>query len=169
MRYLLVFFISFCFGQVVFAQDIEREEYDQMLTELLKSDVPEINVKEAYTLSKEEHVVFIDTREKEEYDVSHIEGAIWVGYNDFSLKRLKDIDKDTKIIAYCSVGLRSENITRKLIKKGFTNVQNLYGSIFEWMNQDLPVVDENEQPTQEIHAYDEHWGQWVDEGEKVYE
>jgi len=32
---------------------------------------------------------------------------------------------------YCSLGIRSEVIAKKLKKAGYTNVFNLYGGIFE--------------------------------------
>lgn len=166
-----IFFLSLfiLLGQFGFSQAVESDEYDHMLEKLLKSDVPEVDVEEAYDLFLYSDVVFIDTREKREYDVSHIDGAIWVGYNNFKLSRLDGIDKDTKIIAYCSVGLRSENITRKLMKKGFTDVSNLYGSIFEWVNQEKEIVDDHGLSTEEVHPYNEKWGKWLTEGEKVYD
>ena len=44
---------------------------------------------------------------------------------------------------YCSIGKRSEKVTQKLKKAGYNNVSNLYGGIFEWVNQGNEVVDTN--------------------------
>jgi len=34
-------------------------------------------------LSTTDTITFLDTREKEEYDVSHLKNAIWIGYKKF--------------------------------------------------------------------------------------
>lgn len=46
-------------------------------------------------------VVFIDTHVKEQYDIQHISGAINIPYAEFE-KKLNNIPKGKKIIAYCS-------------------------------------------------------------------
>jgi rhodanese-related sulfurtransferase len=42
---------------------------------------------------------------------------------------------------YCSIGKRSDEITKMLGEAGFTNARNLYGGIFEWVNQGHPVFN----------------------------
>ena len=66
---------------------------------------------------------------------------------------------------YCSVGYRSEKVSEKLIKAG----SNMYGSIFEWVNQGRPVYDSDGVPTDRVHAFDETWGAWLLKGEKVFD
>ena len=112
--------------------------------------------------------VFLDAREREEFAVSHIPGAVWVGYDDFDLARTNTFEKDEKIVVYCSVGYRSERIARKLQKAGFTNVTNLYGGIFHWVNEDNQVVDAKG-PTKRVHTYNEKWSKWLLKGEKVHD
>jgi 3-mercaptopyruvate sulfurtransferase SseA len=80
---------------------------------------------------------------------------------------MSSIPKDTEIIVYCSVGFRSGSVAKKLIKNGYTNVLNLYGGLFEWSNQELPLVDNDGKPTLKIHTYNKKWGKWVEKGEKV--
>ena len=137
-----------------------------MLRGLLKHDVKEIGVKQA---NQENDAIFIDAREKKEYDISHIKNSIWVGYDNYSIKPLALLDKTSKIIVYCSVGYRSEIIAKKLIALGFQNSMNLYGGIFEWVNQGYPVYDLQNQVTSKVHAYSKSWGIWLNEGEKVYD
>jgi rhodanese-related sulfurtransferase len=143
---------------------IEKKAYDKMLQKLLSHTVPEVSVSEAKKL---ENAVFLDTRELEEYQVSHIEDAQFVGYDNFDLSTVEDLPKDQKIVVYCSVGYRSEKISERLLEAGFTDVSNLYGGIFEWKNQDQQVVD-GSGTTEKVHAYDRLWGIWLKEGEKVY-
>ena len=145
---------------------VNHHKYDLMLTGLLNRNVPEIDVE---TLSA--HLgdyQLLDSRSKEEYIVSHISKAIWVGYDDFHLERIQSLTLQTPIVVYCSVGYRSEKITQRLQKAGFQKVYNLYGGIFEWVNQGHRVVNSSEQVTKRIHAYNKIWGLWVHQGDKVY-
>lgn len=144
---------------------IEKKSYDKMLQKLLDHTVPEISISDATQLL--EDAVFLDAREAAEYEVSHIENAQFVGYDEFDMDSVKDLPKDSKIIVYCSVGYRSEKISERLLQAGFQDVSNLYGGIFEWKNQDQKVVNENG-VTEKVHAYDRLWGFWLKEGEKVY-
>ncbi|MEM1135135.1 MAG: rhodanese-like domain-containing protein [Bacteroidota bacterium] len=154
----------------LFAQNKEKvadEGYELVLNTLLKHTVPEVSVVELK--QKLDDVILLDTREDDEYQVSHIAGAKHVGYDFFSKNKVKSIDKDTPVVVYCSVGYRSEKISEKLIKMGYQDVANLYGGIFEWVNQGNTVVKGEENiPTEEIHAYDRIWGAWLKAGKKVY-
>ena len=145
---------------------VSSSAFNSMLQILLSHSVKEISVETA-SLQRQDYV-FLDTRARNEYDVSHIDGASWVGYDDFLISSLDTLDKNSPIIVYCSVGYRSEKIAEKLSENGFSNVQNLYGGIFEWVNQKLPIVDSDQLSTFRIHAYDESWAIWLKHGEKVY-
>ena len=109
----------------------------------------------------------MDAREADEYNVSHLAKAKLVGYNNFNIDSLNVKDKNTPIVVYCSVGYRSGKIAEKLIEKGYTNVQNLYGGIFEWKNEGNNVVDKNG-TTNDVHPYSKSWGIWLKKGNKVY-
>ena len=54
------------------------------------------------------------------YGDSHLPNTRFVGYNNFTLSSLTGIAKDKPLVIYCSIGKRSENITRKLKKAGYT-------------------------------------------------
>ena len=158
--FLILSVFTASFGQIT------SGAYRAVLKTLYKHDVPLISCKKANLLKSP---LFLDTRAYAEFNVSHIAQAQWVGYEEFTLDKVKNIDKGTPIVVYCSIGVRSERIGRKLIAAGFSRVQNLYGSIFEWVNQGYPVVDSTGQPTQRVHAYSPAWGIWLNKGEKVYE
>lgn len=161
---LLLFSVSSCLTAQ--SAKVESGSYSLMLKTLLSHTVPEMEVSTAATASTS--TVFLDTREREEYEVSHIENARFVGYDDFSLDSVEDIPKDTPLIVYCSVGYRSEKVAEQLITAGFTDVANLYGGLFEWKNQGFPVVDPSGDTTESVHAYSRSWGIWLKEGNKVY-
>ena len=113
-------------------------------------------------------VQLVDAREQVEYDISHMDGAMFSGYDDFDSTIVERLAKDKPIVVYCSIGYRSEKIAERLIDSGFTDVYNLYGGIFEWVNQSGPVVDK-EGETERVHAYSRAWGIWLKEGEKVFQ
>lgn len=148
------------------AVSAQSKSFDLLLRSMIKKTVPIIKVQELK--SQKEKVVLLDARERKEFEVSHLRDARYVGFNDFSIESIKDIPKNSPIVVYCSIGVRSEKIGEKLLAAGYTNVRNCYGSIFEWVNQGNEVVDMEEKTTQKVHAYNQKWGVWVKKGEKVY-
>ena len=143
------------------------------LSELLKKhnseSIPYISVQEL-AMPKTE-VILLDARETEEYNVSHLETAIHVGYDDFDInsvtKQIKD--KSAVIVVYCSLGVRSEDIGEQLKKAGYTNIFNLYGGIFEWKNKGYSVYNSEEKLTEDVHAFSKTWSKWLLKGNKIYD
>ena len=115
--------------------------------------------------------LLLDTREVEEYNISHLEHAIHVGFKKFKISKTTSLptDKDTMIVVYCSLGIRSEIIGKKLLADGYTSVYNLYGGIFEWTNKGQKVYSSNHQETPKVHAYSKPWESYLLKGTKVYE
>ena len=164
---------KFRIGQLFFlllsACGMQGQDFDKMVENLLDGSVKLIYPDSLYKLTLEQKsIIILDAREREEFDVSHIEGAIYVGYKDFDMSEL-NVSKDVDVVVYCSVGYRSEKIGEKLQDAGFKNVNNLYGGIFGWQNKGFPLIDNTSQETQAIHAYSKSWGRWIVNGEKVYE
>lgn len=157
--------MSMAFLQTAAQTKVASGSFNTLLKLMLKHDVKEVTVPEA---AVRHNAIFLDAREKKEYNVSHIKNAVYVGYDNFNMTAVKNMAKGTEIIVYCSIGKRSEKITQKLNKAGYNNVSNLYGGIFEWVNQGNEVVDVNNKGTNKVHAYGRFWGQWLDKGEKVY-
>lgn len=145
-----------------------QTKIDRTLKKLNNKSVPYIQVT---ALSKKTSQILLDTRKKEEYDVSHLENAIWVGHKEFHIDSIlaKIPDTESEIVVYCSIGVRSEDIGEKLIASGYTNVKNLYGGIFEWKNQGNLVYDTDGIETENVHAFNKHWGKLLLRGEKVYD
>jgi rhodanese-related sulfurtransferase len=165
MKVVYILIVSM-FSFLLTRAQVQSTAYDLTLKTLLSHSVPEVSVSQVNGMSG---VLFLDAREWNEYEVSHIKNASYVGYDHFEINKLNSIDKKNKIVVYCSVGYRSEKISEKLKKAGFTDVSNLYGGIFEWVNQGYPVVDGKEKVTENIHAYNKTWGVWLNKGMKVYD
>ena len=156
--------LSFLILPFAVLSQIKNPEYKEMLDNLYQHSVPLISVD---SLKHLKNVYVLDAREKEEYNVSHLKNAKHVGYIWFDMRRVVNIPKDADVVVYCSVGYRSEKIAEKLIKNGFQKVHNLYGGIFEWVNEHQPVYKTNGVQTSEIHTYNKDWSKWVTNGTKV--
>ena len=145
---------------------VKNKSFNFFLKTILTNKVKRVSVEEV--AKSKVNYTFIDAREVNEYNVSHLKNSVFVGYNNFSMDGLKNIPKDRPIIVYCSVGKRSENIAAKLKETGYTNVSNLYGGIFEWVNENHPVYDLQNKQTMNVHAFNKFWGRFIDKGNKVY-
>lgn len=157
MKNCILIFFTFI-GFQLFSQLSNDKLFNDKLVELLIRNVNEAFVKDIHA---DTTIIYIDAREKNEFDVSHLKNAIWVGYETFSMKSIKNLPKDSKIVVYCTVGYRSEKITKKISKAGFTNVSNLIGGIVEWKNLGNPVYDSNNKKTEKVHTYDKSWSVWL--------
>lgn len=133
--------------------------FNAMVKSSLDFTVPIIDVD---TLKKKrQEYIILDARSKEEYAVSHIKDALYIGFDTLQTDVLDKVDKDKPIAVYCSIGYRSEKIAEQLNDRGFTNVVNVYGSIFEWVNRGYPVVDPSGNSTNTVHGYNRMWGMWI--------
>ena len=168
MKRIALFLAIFC-GITNFLSAQNPEGFDKMIDDLYEYTIPFITAEKLDEMRKQNpNIVILDSRKKEEYNVSHIPGAKFVDYLKFKMKYLKGISKDTPIYVYCSVGYRSEKIAKKLAKEGY-NVYNLYGGIFEWKNKNKTVIDTSNTETNKVHCYNEDWSKWLVNGEKVYD
>jgi rhodanese-related sulfurtransferase len=157
---LLVFGMSSCSEPKV-----ESRAFDALLSSMLSGDVSTISPNEIPEASS---YVFLDARAHEEFEISHIEGAVWVGFDDFSPERLPVLSASDTVIVYCSIGYRSEKIASKLLNTTDAVVFNLYGGIFEWANQGLPMVDLSAKRVAKVHAYSPEWAIWLKKEFRTY-
>jgi rhodanese-related sulfurtransferase len=161
---IIVTLLSFLFIGYSFAQN--PKGFDGMCKENIQGTVPLATPTQLrFEASKNPNVVVLDARELIEFNTSHIKGAVFVGYDKFTMKNVQHIEKDSKIYIYCSVGYRSEKIGEKLLAAGYKKVYNLYGGIFNWANNGFPLVDKDDKSTKTVHGYDKDWAQWLNKKE----
>ena len=156
------------FTQALFAQTEIDAAYNKMLQKKYQQDFPVISTEDAQALMNTGKAVFLDTREPEEFAVSHLPGAINVGYQKVDWEKIATLDKTAKIIVYCSVGIRSQDIGKQIQQKGFSDVQNLYGGIFLWADQAKEMHNQEGAKTGKVHGYNRWWGRWVKKAQVVY-
>jgi len=93
------------------------------------TDVYDIDMETLYRM-KTQGAKIVDVRSKREYGEGHIEGSINIP--DYEINKTFEsifFNHNQLIVLYCSTGKRSKNACKKLIKKGYTNIFNLYGGI----------------------------------------
>lgn len=156
--FLFLFFISTSWH--LFAQN--PEGFDKMAKNMAGKKELIITMAEVQKLQKNgDKVIFLDSREEKEFQISHIASAIWVGYDKINWTKIDALDKNATIVIYCSVGYRSGKLAEQLKKKGFTHVKNLYGGLFNWANNDGEIVNSKGVKTTEIHGYNKTWSKYV--------
>ena len=138
----------------------QSKEYEKMLNQYYDG-FPTITIEEAVKHVNSKSVLFLDIREKEEFNVSHIQGATRMKPDGSTIPTMRGVQQDQMIIVYCSVGARSQTFGKMLKDKGYTNVVNIYGGFFYWANMNYPMVDIKGNKTERIHGYNEEWGKWV--------
>lgn len=170
-----VFLLSLCILTLV---SCEQNAVERTASALYNNTVPLITVEELVTevgradsdfrLGADSTLYVVDTRELEEYQVSHIQGAFPKPFMP-PQDAFDDLDRDVKIIVYCSIGVRSEEYGEQLLEMGFTNVYNLHGGIFSWVNRGHEVFDMSGEPTRKVHGYNPVFGNLLKDREVVYE
>ena len=148
--------------QVGFAQgeaNCSDPAFAQVVDQYISSTIPTMDVDELHRGIND--YVILDAREREEYLISHIAGAHFVGYDKFDPSVLDGIPTNQKVLVYCSIGYRSEKIGEKLEEMGYDRIFNLYGGIFEWTNRGYPVVTGSGAQTDSLHGYSKKWSKWA--------
>lgn len=94
-------------------------------------------------LAQGETIFLLDVREREEYDLCHLEGAVLipVGLIAATSSNRKRIPTDKPVVVYCHHGIRSANVANYLYTQGgYTNLYNLEGGIHAWAQQIEPEM-----------------------------
>ncbi len=164
-RFIFTCLLLFYFSNA-FSQDILNAKFEKKIKGLLDNSVSLISCERLQEKYHSKDLYILDARESSEFKVSHLKNARCVGYDNFSLKSVSDIPKESKVVVYCSIGYRSEKVGEKLLAAGFRRVYNLYGGIFEWTNRELPLFDGQNTDTKNIHPYSKEWGKWLSKGDK---
>lgn len=115
----------------------------------------------AKMLDAHSDISLLDTREPEEYEISHLKGAVLAEDVGDALDALENRNRDDLVVVYCSVGYRSSNIANKLARRGFSNVVNVEGSLFKWANENRPIY-RGDTEAKKVHPYDDEWGRLLD-------
>ena len=76
--------------------------------------------------------IILDVRTQEEYDESHIPGAIVIPNTEIETRAEQELtDKSQMILVYCRSGRRSKQAAEILVALGYTNIKE-FGGIIDW-------------------------------------
>lgn len=94
----------------------------------------------ANRLGAGEDLFLLDVRERPEYDLCHLEGAVLIPIGMIPNNR-KRIPTDRPVVVYCHHGIRSANVAEYLYTQtGMTNLYNLDGGINAWARDVEPEM-----------------------------
>lgn len=87
----------------------------------------------AKALMDEGQVVVVDVRSPEEYAAGHIKGSVNVPGDTLVVGQKLEAapDLNQKILVHCRSGVRAEQASRILVETGYTDVNNMYGTL-QW-------------------------------------
>jgi hydroxyacylglutathione hydrolase len=90
-------------------------------------------------LDRGENLLVLDTRDREEWESGHIDGAlhIYVGHLE---ERIAEVPGDRPVAVICNVGHRAGLGASILLRAGYENVYNVLGSVKAWIAAGFPTV-----------------------------
>jgi rhodanese-related sulfurtransferase len=108
----------------------------------MSSEVPiEVAPNNVKLLLDQGKIVLIDCRERSEWDVAKIEGAILMPMSNWA-EEINQLEKyaNRQLVVHCHHGGRSLRVTRWLRDNGFPDAQNMTGGIHAWSQDVDPTV-----------------------------
>jgi rhodanese-related sulfurtransferase len=133
-------------------------EWSAVLAEV-RSTHPTVHHLSVQELARElpaSHPVLLDARTREEFETSHLPGAVLAPELDSALEALSH-RPNAPVVVYCSVGMRSSALAEELVAHGYTSARNLEGGIFAWANAGQALASESG-PATKVHPFDRRWG-----------
>jgi sulfur-carrier protein adenylyltransferase/sulfurtransferase len=114
--------------------------YREILQQV-KAEIEEVSSAEADELSRsDEPPLFVDVRERDEWDEGIVPGAIWIARGQLE-SRIEGLvpDKDRELVLYCSAGSRSAFAAKTLGELGYTRVSSMAGGFVDWKRNGFEV------------------------------
>jgi molybdopterin/thiamine biosynthesis adenylyltransferase/rhodanese-related sulfurtransferase len=126
--------------------------------EQIKQRVEEIDPASAREEIDRGDAVLLDTRELNEWNESHLEGATLVPPDEV-LERIDELapDASQRVLLYCATGNRSARAADSLQSElGYDNVASVAGGIKAWEAAGLPVVETGGLTREQRMRYSRH-------------
>ena len=96
--------------------------------------IQDLTPKEFRDCLVDDEVTLVDVREKWEFDICQIKGAILIPMGEIT-ENYVNLNKNKKIALYCHSGIRSMHVSDFLLSKGFKSLANLQGGIDAWAQE----------------------------------
>ena len=93
----------------------------------------QISQEDAKEMMDTQEVIILDVREQDEYDSSHISGAVLLPVGSIDEDTAAEVipEKDSTVLVYCRSGNRSKTASSTLVELGYTNIYE-FGGINTW-------------------------------------
>ena len=85
-------------------------------------------------MNAEKRFLLLDVRERWEYEMVHIEGAMLIPLGELP-RRFREITPAVEVVVYCHWGMRSLDAAFLLQQLGFKSVKSLVGGIDRWAQE----------------------------------
>lgn len=133
----------------------------------------DLQIKLEQSRSSNVQLCLIDSRKREEFDVSHLSQAKFLDFKsetpkikEFLSANLPESEtKKIEIVCYCSLGYRSSVLASKIAdilkeesKTEKFEVYNLEGSIFKWANENKLLTNITGDTVEYAHPFSSLWG-----------
>ena len=90
-------------------------------------------------LERGDKILFVDVREKWEYETSHIEGAVLIPLREIP-ENLQRLAGAREIVFFCHHGIRSLDAAAWVRSQGIEGAQSMSGGIERWTTEVDPLV-----------------------------
>ncbi|HET9214615.1 MAG TPA: molybdopterin-synthase adenylyltransferase MoeB [Gaiellaceae bacterium] len=112
--------------------------YRELLRQV-RSEIEEVDAVRASELRDGGGTVFVDVRERNEWDEGHIPGAVHVPRSYLESKIEQAVpDRETDLVVYCASGNRSAFAAKALEELGYESVASLSGGFTDWKRNGFP-------------------------------
>jgi sulfur-carrier protein adenylyltransferase/sulfurtransferase len=106
--------------------------YRELLRQV-KSEIEEIDVPRAAELRESDSPIFVDVRDRNEWDEGHIPGAVHVPRGNLESRIEAAVPgRDAELIVYCASGARSAFAAKALGELGYEHASSLAGGFDQW-------------------------------------
>jgi molybdopterin/thiamine biosynthesis adenylyltransferase/rhodanese-related sulfurtransferase len=114
--------------------------YRELLNQV-KAEIEEIDTPAAVALlADDDPPVFLDVREREEWEEGHIPGAVHIPRGNLESRVENAVpDRSRRVVVYCASGNRSAFAAKSLEELGYEEVVNLAGGYVDWKRNGFPT------------------------------
>ena len=102
------------------------------------------NAAQSLAAAQQQTAVILDVRTAEEYELSHIDGAVNIDISDTTFsEKVAKLDRNKTYIVHCAANVPNGRTAKSLVimkDLGFDNLLNLEGGIVAWEQAGKPLV-----------------------------
>lgn len=106
-----------------------------------RARVVEIDTAKAITHHEHQDAVFLDVRERNEWNLGHVPGAVHLPRAEVEADAASLLNRDGNVVVYCAGGTRAVQAAEMLKQLGYEHVSVLRGGFRGWAEGGGDVED----------------------------